>query len=253
MHILERIVEHKREEVRALKKKGLPEPRDDLLTRHDFRAAIQDEPYPNIIAEVKKASPSKGIIREDFHPVEIAKFYARGGASAVSVLTDERFFQGKNEYLSEIKRIIEIPVLRKDFIIDHIQVEEARLIGADAVLLIVACLEDILLGELMAHARELGLQCLVEVHDEGEAERALDLGADIIGINNRDLRDFSVSINTTQRIMNMLPKDRLIVSESGIGEAKAFLALKEWGVHGALIGEAFMRRPGLLAEFVSIR
>ncbi len=252
MHILDTIIQHKKEEIQALKKKGIEEVFDGSFERLSLFEALKNPPHPGIIAEVKKASPSKGVIREDFRPLDIAKYYEESGARAISVLTDERFFQGRKEYLSTIKANVSIPCLRKDFIIDHIQVEESNALGADAILLIVACLELSLLEELLHHVEELGMDALVEVHDEPEAEQALKVGARIIGINNRDLRDFSVSLDTTFRVMEALPSETIVVSESGIGSTDAFKRLIEHGVHGVLIGESFMRNPELLREFVSL-
>lgn len=252
MHILDTIIQHKKEEIRVLKKRGIQEVFDGSFERVSLFDALKNPPHPGIIAEVKKASPSKGIIREDFRPLDIAKYYEESGARAISVLTDERFFQGRKEYLSTIKANVRIPCLRKDFIIDHIQVEESNALGADAILLIVACLELSLLKELLHHVEELGMDALVEVHDEREAEQALKAGARIIGINNRDLRDFSVSLDTTFRVMEALPSETIVVSESGIGSTDAFKRLIEHGVHGVLIGESFMRDPELLREFVSL-
>ena len=253
MHILDTIIEHKRLEIERLKKTGVPEPATGLRECRGLEAALSQGPHPAIIAEVKKASPSKGVIKEDFDPVQVATAYEKNGASGVSVLTDERFFMGSPAFLTAIKREIALPVLRKDFIVDHIQVEETAAMGADAMLLIVACLDDVLLKELLHHASECGLDTLVETHDEREAERALKAGARIIGINNRDLRDFSVDIETTFRVMAQLPEDVLVVSESGIGSVEDFKRLKDHGVHGALVGEAFMRNPELLIGFVEVQ
>ncbi len=253
MHILDTIIEQKRIEIERLKKAGIPGPASGLGESMSLEKVLATGPRPAIISEVKRASPSKGIISKDFDPVEVARAYDNNGANAVSVLTDERFFMGSPSFLTAIKKEVSIPVLRKDFIIDHIQVEETASLGADAMLLIVACLDHVLLKELLHHAKECGLDTLVETHDEKEAERALEAGARIIGINNRDLRDFSVDIQTTFRVMACLPDDILVVSESGIGTRDDFRKLKDHGVHGALIGEAFMRNPGLLKEFVEVQ
>jgi len=250
MHILDTIISHKRDEVKRLKRDGIPVPPEESLPKRGLLKALSTPPHPAIIAEVKKASPSKGIIVEDFRPADMAHRFQDLGARAISILTDERFFQGSLEYLYSVRSSVRLPCLRKDFIIDHVQVKEAHIWGADAILLIVAVLEGTLLKELLHHARECGMDALVEVHNEREAEAALDAGARIIGINNRDLRDFSVSLETTFRVKEALGGHCLVVSESGIKSVDAILRLKENGVHGALIGESIMRDPGLLGQFV---
>jgi len=207
----------------------------------------------SIIAEVKKASPSKGVICPDFHPASIAEDYLKGGAGAVSVLTDEHFFQGSLAFIPEIRERISLPVLRKDFIIDHIQVDEAMLWGADAILLIVACLDDVELRELYLHACEAGLGCLVEVHDPGEFERAMKAEVDLVGVNNRNLRDFTVSLDTTINILEQADKAVPVISESGIRTREDIERLASAGASGALIGESLMRsddRVGKLRELL---
>jgi indole-3-glycerol phosphate synthase len=196
-----------------------------------------------IIAEVKRSSPSKGLIRADFNPVVIARDYGNHGASAISVLTEERFFEGSLTYLEEIKATVEVPLLRKDFIIDRYQVTEARSYGADAILLIAALLEPSLLRDLRERATALSLDTLVEVHTEEELERALDAGADVIGINNRDLKTFQVSLATTEKLAPRVPAGTLTVCESGIDGAEEIRQVERWGIHTFLIGESLMRAP----------
>jgi indole-3-glycerol phosphate synthase len=199
-----------------------------------------------VIAEVKKASPSKGIIREDFQPAEIAQSYSAGGASCLSVLTDRDFFLGSEEYLQEARAACDLPVLRKDFTVDPYQVVEARAIGADAILLIVAALEDEQMRELAATAAEVGLDVLVEVHDRPELERALELSTPLIGINNRDLHNFETRLETTLELLPHIPADRLVVTESGIHSAQNITLIHDNNVRVFLVGEVFMRatEPG---------
>jgi indole-3-glycerol phosphate synthase len=194
-----------------------------------------------VIAEIKKASPSKGVIREDFDVVEIARSYAAGGASCLSVLTDQDYFQGHMDYLIAARAACELPVIRKDFIVDSYQVIEARAIGADCILLIVAALDDEALGSLHAEARALGMDVLVEVHDRAELERALRLELDLIGINNRDLRSFDTSLNTTINLLERVPAGCLVVTESGIHSRADVELMRSHEVHAFLVGEAFMR------------
>jgi indole-3-glycerol phosphate synthase len=195
---------------------------------------------PAVIAEVKKASPSKGVIRPDFDPEAIARAYEAAGASAISVLTDEQFFQGSLGYLRQVKQVVSLPVLRKDFVIDEYQVFEARAAGADAILLIVAALDRDALVNLMNRATEIGLQCLVEVHNEREMETAVDVCAYLIGINNRNLYTFEVSLDTTAELLPMIPRAKK-VSESGIFTREDMIRLGAMGVDAVLIGEALMR------------
>ena len=200
-------------------------------------------PTRRIIAEIKRSSPSKGLIRADFSPVVIARDYADHGASAISVLTEERFFQGSLTYLEEIKAAVKVPLLRKDFIIDRYQMTEARSYGADAVLLIAALLEPSLLRELREIAAALSLDSLIEVHNEEELEQALQAGAEIIGINNRDLRTFEVNLATTEKLASRVPAGTLTVCESGIDGAEQIRQVERWGIHTFLIGEFLMRAP----------
>ena len=205
---------------------------------------------PAVIAEIKKASPSKGVLREDFHPADIARRYERGGAACLSVLTDRDFFQGCDAYLQEARAACRLPVIRKDFILDPYQVLEARLLGADCILLIAACLDDTRMAELNAQALELGMDVLIEVHDRAELERALPLPGQLIGINNRDLRSFRVSLDTTLGLLDAIPPDRLLVTESGILTRDDVALMRAHGVHAFLVGEAFMRAadPGAALE-----
>ena len=200
-----------------------------------------------IIAEVKKASPSKGVIREHFVPAEIAHSYALGGATCLSVLTDVDFFQGGNAYLQQARAACQLPVIRKDFLVDPIQVVEARAIGADCILLIVAALDDGLMGELAATAKDVGLDVLVEVHDADELERALSLRSRLIGVNNRDLRDFSVSFDRTYELVGRAPAGCTFVAESGLNTRADLDAMAEHDVRCFLIGESLMRQPDVAA------
>jgi indole-3-glycerol phosphate synthase len=211
-----------------------------------FVAAIKtrlDAGQPAVIAEIKKASPSKGVLREDFRPAQIAQSYEKGGAACLSVLTDVDFFQGGDAYLQQARAACALPVIRKDFIIDPYQVYEARVIGADCILLIVAALDDAQLHELCELAIELGMDVLVEVHDGEELLRALALQTPLIGINNRNLRTFETSLDTTLNLLSQIPDDRIIVTESGIHTPADVARMREHGVNTFLVGEAFMRAP----------
>ena len=210
--------------------------------RIDFKKELQKDPV-SIIAEVKKASPSKGIIREDFNPVDIALRYEEGGASAISVLTDKPFFKGDLEYLSAISKRVELPLLRKDFIVDPFQIKEARAFGADAVLIIVAITEGSQLNELIAAANEFGLSALVECYDQDDFDRLDFAEVDILGVNNRDLKYFKVDVHRGISILKQAPQGTVLVSESGISNGDDIALLKQEGIHSALIGEHFMRQP----------
>ncbi|WP_413615075.1 indole-3-glycerol phosphate synthase TrpC [Halomonas cupida] len=201
---------------------------------------------PAVIAEIKKASPSKGLIREDFHPAEIAAQYEQGGAACLSVLTDADFFQGHEDFLVEARNACSLPVIRKDFIVHGYQVSEARAIGADCILLIVAALEDAQMKDLHQQATELGMDVLVEVHDALELERALALDLSLVGINNRDLHTFNTRLETTLELLPRVPPDVTVITESGIHTRDDVLRMREHDVHGFLVGEAFMRQddPG---------
>lgn len=209
-----------------------------------------------VIAEIKRASPSRGVLREDFHPAEIAVSYADYGAACLSVLTDVDFFQGGDAYLQEARAACDLPVIRKDFFIDPYQVYEARSLGADCILLIVACLEDARMSDLNGLAHELGMDVLVEVHDAAELERALAIPGRMVGINNRNLRTFEVSLRTTLDLLPYIPEDRLVVTESGIHTPDDVRLMRDNGVNAFLVGEAFMRAedPGeKLAELFQHR
>ena len=251
--ILDKIVAVKREEVAAaLKQKSLAVLRADaesrVLTR-DFEGAMRAKIAAGqaaVIAEIKKASPSKGVLRAEFIPADIAQSYAEFGAACLSVLTDKQFFQGSVDYLKQARASCDLPVLRKDFMIDVYQVYEARAMGADAILLIAACLEDAQMAEMEAVARSLDMAVLVEVHDRAELERALKLKTRLVGINNRNLKTFEVSLQTTLDMLSDVPEDRLLVTESGIQTAADVQRMREAHVHAFLVGEAFMRanEPG---------
>ena len=211
----------------------------------DFYNALKKDKQISIIAEVKKASPSKGIIKEDFNPLEIAKKYSEEKVQAISVLTEKNFFLGDEDYLVKIRQNVALPILRKDFIIDLWQVYQSKCLGADAILLIVSILNDEELKKFQIVAEILGMQCLVEVHDREELERALESGAKIIGINNRNLKTFEVDLKTTEKLMNYIPHDRVVVSESGIKTQDDMRYLKDLGVNAVLIGETFMRADSI--------
>ncbi len=248
--ILAKIVAVKRDEVAAAKKRrGFASLRDDaeaLGGQRDLLASLRERIAAGgaaVIAEIKKASPSKGVLREDFRPAEIAASYGQHGAAALSVLTDETFFQGSAAYLEAARAASSLPVLRKDFTIDPYQLFEARAMAADAVLLIAAILNDAQLADFEATALSLGLAVLVEVHDERELDRALRLATPLVGINNRNLRTFEVSLDTTLSMLRRVPGERLVVSESGIHAPADVQRLRAAGVHAFLVGEAFMRAP----------
>lgn len=251
--ILKKIISRKSEEVAArtaaVPLSALAEQCGNALPNRGFVAAIQarlDTGQPAVIAEVKKASPSQGVIREDFQPDAIARSYERGGAACLSVLTDIDFFQGSDDYLRQAKSACKLPVLRKDFIIDPYQVFEARAIGADCILLIAAALGDSQMSELADAAGQLGLDVLVEVHDADELARTLPLGLKLVGINNRNLRTFETRLETTFELLEAIPPDRIVVTESGIHTRDDVRVMREHGVNTFLVGEAFMRaaEPG---------
>lgn len=248
--ILNKIVEVKRQEIAAgLKRKSFEAMRADaesrVLTR-DFVGALRANVaagLPAVIAEIKKASPSKGVLREDFIAADIAQSYAEHGAACLSVLTDQQFFQGSVDYLKQARASCDLPVLRKDFMIDPYQVYEARVMGADCILLIAACLDDAQMAELEAIARSLDMAVLVEVHDAPELQRALKLKTPLIGINNRNLRTFDVTLDTTLSLMKDVPADRLLVTESGILQRSDVQTMRAAHIHAFLVGEAFIRAP----------
>ncbi len=248
--ILQRIVAVKREEVAAARAvRSLASWREEAESRRDLRdfaAALRSRVAAGgaaVIAEVKKASPSKGVLREHFVPAEIAASYERGGAACLSVLTDRRFFQGADAYLQQARAACALPVLRKDFMVDEYQVVQASALGADCILLIAACLDDAQMADLEACALGLGLDVLVEVHDGDELDRALRLRTRLLGINNRNLKTFEVTLDTTLGLLPRVPADRLLVTESGILARADVLRMRQAGVHAFLVGEAFMRAP----------
>ncbi|MGH8655252.1 MAG: indole-3-glycerol phosphate synthase TrpC [Gammaproteobacteria bacterium] len=248
--ILAEILEHKRAELEqrqaACSLAGMKSRAQDSAPTRSFSAALQQcitSGKPAVIAELKRASPSKGVIREDYAPQEIAHSYQRGGAACLSVLTDQKYFQGCDEHLVLARAACQLPVLRKDFTIDPYQVYEARVLGADCLLLIVAALEDTLMQELSGLARELGLDVLVEVHDREQLERGLRLRTPLIGINNRDLRTFETDLHTTLRLLVDVYPDRTVVAESGIHSPADVALLRRHGVNAFLVGEAFMAVP----------
>jgi indole-3-glycerol phosphate synthase len=248
--ILNRIVAVKREEIAAAQAvRDIASLRRDAEARggqRDFAAALRSKIAAGqaaVIAEVKKASPSKGVLREHFVPAEIAASYARHGAACLSVLTDVQFFQGATAYLEQARAACELPVLRKDFMVDPYQVFEARAMGADCILLIAACLDDAQMADLEAQAHALGMAVLVEVHDGAELERALRLKTPLLGINNRNLRTFEVTLETTLGLLPRVPADKLLITESGILGRADVERMRAAQVHGFLVGEAFMRAP----------
>lgn len=248
--ILRRILDVKREEIARAKAR---EPYAKLLARAEARRDLRDfegalrakiaAGLPAVIAEVKKASPSKGVLREDFDPAAIGASYAKHGAACLSVLTDVRFFQGAPEHLDAARRASGLPVLRKDFVVDEYQVAEARALGADCILLIVAALDLHRLRDLEAAAQSLGMAVLVEVHDAAELDTALKLDTPLVGINNRDLRTFDVSLRTTLDLLPAIGTGRLVITESGILHAADVATMRAAGVHAFLVGEALMRAP----------
>lgn len=245
--ILDDIVAYKRGEVAAQQQAISLAQLQDLPLFHaallPFLRTLREWPGRAIIAEIKKASPSKGVIRADFDPLALARTYATHGAAAISVLTESRFFQGSLDSLRRIREQGAPPLLRKDFLFDPYQVYEARAFGASAILLIVAILSDSQVVELSALARSLGLDCLIEVHDEAELERALACGVQLLGINNRDLRTFYTTIKTSERLLRLVPPGVTVVSESGLSSSEQLSRLEAQGVRAFLIGETFMAAP----------
>ena len=253
--ILERILARKREEVAARRAawplEKLRSHTAEVPTTRGFEASLRARirhGQPAVIAEVKKASPSKGVIRPNFDPTAIAQSYASAGAACLSVLTDEDFFQGHDRYLTQARRACVLPILRKDFTIDEYQIYESRELGADCILLIVAALPDSRLSEFTDLALELGIDVLMEVHDGEELERALTTRASLIGINNRNLRTFETSLDTTLALKPLVPADRLLVTESGIATRADVERMRSNDVHAFLVGETFMRAPDPGAE-----
>lgn len=248
-NILQRIVEHKIEEVKQGKREysqnQLIEQIEQQPKPRNFYQAIVDkvkQKQPAVIAEVKKASPSKGVIRQDFDPQKIAQAYQAGGAACLSVLTDQKFFQGHDQYLKIVKQTVTLPILRKDFIIDPWQIYHSRAIGADCILLIVAALSDPQLFEYTELAQQLNLTVLTEVHDEAELQRALATNSQLIGINNRNLKTFKTSLQTTAELAKQIPPQRIVISESGINTTADIKFLQQQKVNSFLIGESLMRQ-----------
>jgi indole-3-glycerol phosphate synthase len=248
---LAHILEIKREHVKRCKERvphshlisSLP---NTFITK-SFSTALRnssEEGY-GLIAEIKKASPSKGLIREHFIPTEIALAYEKGGASCLSVLTDEPFFQGKNEFLTSVRKVSSLPILRKDFMIDPYQITESRVLGADCILLIMAALDDKLARDLEDCALNLGMEVLVEVHNQGELERALNLKTDLIGVNNRNLKTMTTDLVTTEDLAPLVPKDKLLISESGLNTVNDLTRMENAGARCFLIGESLMRQKDL--------
>ena len=257
MNLLERILDTKRDEVARLRARfSAADLRERARTRvRPFGRALRENAPVALIAEVKKASPSKGLIQPDFRPLEIAAAYERAGAAAISVLTDEVFFQGGNDILARVRDAVSIPVLRKDFIVDALQIYESRAIGADAVLLIAAALDDGQLREFYALARELGMDALVEVHSPQEYERVAGFSPGIVGVNNRDLRTFAVDLGQTAEVAALVTHDAVIVSESGIATREDVARVRACGASAILVGETLMRGevadiPGRIAALL---
>lgn len=257
--VLDRILDRKVEQVAQRKSEislagmrawaeATPLPPRDILAalRRDEVALPRDKVA--LIAEIKRASPSKGLLAHDFAPVLLAATYAHNGAAAISVLTDEEFFMGSLDYLRAVRKAVDLPLLRKDFVIDPFQVYEGRAAGADAILLIVAALSDLQLQELHALTRECGMNALVEVHKEDEMERALRLGANLIGINNRDLKTFDVDLGTTARLAGMVEADAVLVAESGIRHAEHVQQMAASGAQAILVGESLVKAPDMASK-----
>jgi len=256
--VLKEILAHKRGEVAARKREIGPDAmRRAASARCDpvrgFRRALRETPRPRVIAELKRRSPSKGEIRSDFDPEACAEAYSRAGAAAISVLTDSRYFGGALAFLERVRRAVPLPLLRKDFTVDPYQIDEARAAGADAVLLIASALEADELAALRGHAASLGLDALVEVHDEAELRSALEAGADLIGINNRDLRTFKTDLAVTERLAPLLQADVIVVGESGIFTLEDIKRLEAVGVDAVLVGEALMREPDVERALARLR
>jgi indole-3-glycerol phosphate synthase len=255
--MLNKIVARKREEIRQRKPGVSIATLKERIARRraplDFAAALHGDQV-RLITEVKRASPSRGILCPDFDPVTLATRYAEGGAAAISVLTEENYFGGSLDHLTAIREAVNLPLLRKDFILDPYQVYETAAYGADALLLIVAVLSQEQLTELLSLSHSLGMKCLVEVHNEAEVDRAFSSGAEVIGINNRNLRTFDVDLNTTRRLRPLLPRGQIVVSESGIRSRQDVKKLKQWGINAVLIGEALVTAgdiPAKMKDFLS--
>jgi len=253
--MLDKIIAQKREEVEQRKKVATITYLQQLIARQkpalDLAMALKGD-HIRLIAEVKQASPSRGMLSPNFNPIELARTYAEGGAAAISVLTEANYFMGSIEHLAAIKEVVGLPLLRKDFIFDFYQIYESRAYGADALLLIVAILSQEQLKELVSLSHSLGLRCLVEVHNEDEVGRAVLSEAEIIGINNRDLDTFSFDINMTRRLRPLIPQERIVVSESGIKNKRDLGKLGKWGVDAVLVGEALVTAGDVRAKMKSL-
>jgi indole-3-glycerol phosphate synthase len=249
--MLDKIVAQKREEVERRKRAVPMTYLQERIARQkpvlDLALALKGNQI-RLIAEVKQASPSRGVLNQNFDPVELSRTYAEGGAAAISVLTEANYFMGNNEHLAAIKEVVGIPLIKKDFIFDPYQAYESRAYGADALLLIAAMLSEKQLKDLVSLSHSLGLRCLVEAHNEGEVERAVLSEAQIIGINNRDLNTFAVDIDTTRRLRPLIPKEKIVVSESGVKSGSDMQKLWEWGVDAVLIGEALVAASDVRAK-----
>jgi indole-3-glycerol phosphate synthase len=249
--MLDKIVAQKREEVEQRRKAVTIACLQERIARQkpspDFALVLKSD-HIRLIAEVKQTSPSRGMLRPNFNPIELAQIYSDCGAAAISVLTETNYFMGSIEHLAAINKVVQLPLLRKDFIFDPYQVYESRAYGADALLLIAAILSQRQLKELVSLSHSLGLRCLVEVHNEGEVERAVLSEAEIIGINNRDLNTFAVDINTTCRLRPLIPKENIVVSESGIRSRSDMEKLRKWKVDAALVGEALVTAGDVTAK-----
>ena len=249
--MLDRIIAQKRQEIEQRKKIATMTYLQERIARQkpplDIALTLKGD-HIRLIAEVKQASPSRGMLRPNLNPVELAQTYAEGGAAAISVLTEANYFMGSIEHLAAIREVVGLPLLRKDFIFDPYQVYESRAYGADALLLIAAVLNQEQLKELVSLSHSLGLRCLVEVHNTDEVERAVLSGAEIIGINNRDLNTFTVDITTTRRLRPLIPQERIVISESGIKSKRDIEKLGKWGVDAVLVGEALVTASDVMAK-----
>ena len=249
--MLDKIIAQKRQEIEQRKKIATMTYLQERIARQkpplDIALTLKGD-HIRLIAEVKQASPSRGMLRPNLNPVELAQTYAEGGAAAISVLTEANYFMGSIEHLAAIREVVGLPLLRKDFIFDPYQVYESRAYGADALLLIAAVLNQEQLKELVSLSHSLGLRCLVELHNTGEVERAVLSGAEIIGINNRDLNTFTVDITTTRRLRPLIPQERIVISESGIKSKRDIEKLGKWGVDAVLVGEALVTAGDVMAK-----